>query len=207
MTALVVIAKECIPGRAKTRLHPPLTLAEAAEIASRCLSATLAAVESVPASRRILYFDGTTAPAEAGAYEVIPQSPGQLDDRLAYIFDQLDEPTILIGMDTPQVCASDFQGAFDEWPSGVDAVFGPAGDGGFWALGMREPDGELIRGVPMSLSNTGALMFGRLESAGSAVMPLRTLRDVDTIDDLRALGHRFEWAAAESQDVLAGGVR
>ncbi|HWU59682.1 MAG TPA: glycosyltransferase, partial [Microbacteriaceae bacterium] len=57
-TTLVLIAKECVPGRVKTRLHPPFTLEEAATIASACLLDTLAAVAQLPAGRRILYFDG-----------------------------------------------------------------------------------------------------------------------------------------------------
>ena len=43
MSALVVIAKECLPGRVKTRLHPPFTMAEAAAIAAASLADTLAA--------------------------------------------------------------------------------------------------------------------------------------------------------------------
>ena len=41
MTTLIVIAKECVPGRVKTRLHPPFSLEQAAEIASACLADTL----------------------------------------------------------------------------------------------------------------------------------------------------------------------
>jgi glycosyltransferase A (GT-A) superfamily protein (DUF2064 family) len=181
-TTLVVIAKETIPGKVKTRLHPPLSLEQAASLAALAIGDTLAAVEPLPAKRRILLFAGAVTPAGSESYDVVQQVSGDLDERLAAIFDELDGPTILIGMDTPQVTAADLAPAFD-WPEGVDAFFGPATDGGFWALGMAEPRGDLIRGVPMSREYTGRIQLERLLEAGLNVHLLPALTDVDTFDD------------------------
>ena len=134
MTAIVVIAKECLPGRVKTRLHPPLSLEQAAELAAASLDDTIEAVRNIPADRRILFFDGDTPPASADGFEIMPQPAGTLDERLAALFDTLDEPTVLVGMDTPQLRPGDVR-----WPDSGDVVFGPALDGGYWAIGMREP--------------------------------------------------------------------
>ncbi|MCS0498327.1 TIGR04282 family arsenosugar biosynthesis glycosyltransferase [Protaetiibacter mangrovi] len=183
MIDLVVIAKEPLPGRAKTRLHPPLSLEEAAELAAAAIDDTLAAVADVPAARRILLFDGARLPPRAAGYQVVPQSSGELDARLGAIFDELTAPCVLIGMDTPQVTAEHLAPAFDGWPDDVDAWFGAATDGGYWALGMRNPRGDLIRGVPMSRSDTGRHQLARLRGAGLRVGMLPTLTDVDTIDD------------------------
>jgi glycosyltransferase A (GT-A) superfamily protein (DUF2064 family) len=184
VTALVVIAKEPVAGRVKTRLHPPLTLEQAARLAAAAIDDTLAAIATLPASKRVLLFDGERVPDAATGYEVIPQVHGRLDERLAGLFDASEEPTILIGMDTPQLRPADLAPAFP-WPDDVDAWFGPASDGGFWAIGMREPRGELIRGVPMSRDDTGAHQLARLEAAGLRVGILRTLIDVDDIADAR----------------------
>jgi glycosyltransferase A (GT-A) superfamily protein (DUF2064 family) len=178
MTALIVIAKEPLPGRAKTRLHPPFTLEQAAELAAAAIDDTLAAVADLPASRRILLFEGTHPPRSADGYEIVPQASGELDERLAAAFDAVDGPAVLIGMDTPQLTAADLAPAFG---GTEDAWFGPAADGGFWALGLREPRGDLIRGVPMSRDDTGALQLARLH--GLRVGMLRELTDVDTYDD------------------------
>ena len=183
MTTLIVIAKECLPGRVKTRLHPPLSLEQAALLAAASLDDTLAATATMPASRRVLAFDGANPPAAAAAFEVVPQVDGGLDDRLGAIFDHCAGPTVLIGMDTPQVTAELLAPVFDVWPAEVDAWFGPAADGGFWALALREPDGDLIRGVPMSRDDTGARQLERLHATGLRVRMLPTLTDVDTIDD------------------------
>lgn len=182
MTALVIIAKEPLPGRAKTRLHPPLSLTQAAAIAAACIDDTIEATRALPATERILFFDGTIVPAAAGEYRVVPQPEGSLDERLAELFDHCTGPTILIGMDTPQLVLTDLQPAFASWPEEVDAWFGPATDGGYWALGMREPRGEFIRGIPMSRSDTGARQLARLREAGLRVGKLPTLTDIDTIE-------------------------
>ena len=183
MTTLVLIAKEPIPGRVKTRLHPTLSFSEAAELAAASIDDTIEAMRDVPATHRILLFDGERPPASASAFEVIPQSMGDLDARLAAIFDARSEPILLIGMDTPQISAADVHPVFHDWPAHIDAWFGPANDGGFWALGMREPTGDVIRGVPMSRDDTGAIQLQRLAAAGLTVGLLPTLTDVDTIAD------------------------
>ncbi|TDW30722.1 TIGR04282 family arsenosugar biosynthesis glycosyltransferase [Cryobacterium psychrophilum] len=182
MTVLVVIAKECLPGRVKTRLHPPLSLEQAALLAAASLDDTLTAVASLPATRRVLAFDGDIPPAAAAGWEILPQVSGSLDERLAAIFDTFDEPTVLIGMDTPQVTAELLAPVFAS-DAETDAWLGLAEDGGFWALAMNKPNGALILGVPMSRGDTGAHQLDRLTDAGLRVSQLPPLVDVDTIDD------------------------
>jgi glycosyltransferase A (GT-A) superfamily protein (DUF2064 family) len=183
MTTLVVIAKECLPGKVKTRLHPPFSLEQAAELAAASLDDTLRAVSSLPATRRVLAFDGIQPPAGSEYYDVIAQPTGELDTRIGAIFDQCSGPTVLIGMDTPQVSAEVLAPVFDVWPDGTDAWFGFANDGGYWALGLAEPDGSLIRGVPMSRPDTGRRQLDRLEERGLSVRMLPELVDVDTVED------------------------
>jgi len=183
MTILVIIAKECLPGKVKTRLHPPLSLAQAAELAAASLDDTLRAVSALPATRRILAFDGLVPPAAAAGFEILEQVAGGLDERLAAIFDHCGERTLLIGMDTPQVTTALLEPVFTDWTDDVDAWFGFADDGGFWALALAEPNGDLIRGIQMSRDDTGACQLDRLRAAGLRVAILPTLTDVDTIDD------------------------
>ena len=186
MTTLVVIAKECLPGRVKTRLHPDLTLEQAAEAAAASLADTFAALAGLPAERRILAFDGILSPPGSEPYDVIPQTSGDLDERLAAVFDAAEGPTLLVGMDTPQLSAADLAPYFP-WPDDTDFAFGPALDGGFWCLGMREPRGDLIRGVPMSRDDTGVQQLKRLCETGGAVRMLPPLMDIDTIVEARAV--------------------
>ncbi|NBE54268.1 TIGR04282 family arsenosugar biosynthesis glycosyltransferase [Streptomyces boluensis] len=183
MTTLLVIAKEPLPGRVKTRLTPPYTPRQAARLAEAALADTLDAVAATPADRRVLVLDGRPGPWLPPGFEVVPQCGGGLDARLADAFAGCSGPTLLIGMDTPQVTPELL--TFE--PAGCDAVFGPAADGGFWALGLAEPDPELLRGVPMSTAVTGAVQRARLVAAGLRVRDLPRLRDVDTAADAAAV--------------------
>jgi glycosyltransferase A (GT-A) superfamily protein (DUF2064 family) len=178
-TTLLVLAKAPAPGRVKTRLTPPFTPAEAAGLAEAALCDTLAAVLAAPARRRILVLDGEPGTWLPAGIEVRRQRGGGLDERIAAAFADADGPTLLVGMDTPQLTPRQLDVRWD----GVDAWIGPAADGGFWALGLREPVPGLVLGVPMSCSCTGAVALGRLRDAGLRVGGLARLRDVDTAAD------------------------
>ncbi|KOT41366.1 glycosyltransferase [Streptomyces caelestis] len=174
---MLVIAKEPRPGRVKTRLTPPFTPGEAAELAEAALADTLDAVARTPARRRVLVLDGAPGRWLPAGVEVVPQGAGGLDERLAAAFAGCDGPALLIGMDTPQVTPELLTVDFAD----CDAYFGPAEDGGFWALGLAEPDPRLLRGVPMSTPGTGAAQRRRLTHL--RVRELPRLRDVDTAYD------------------------
>ncbi|WP_210603247.1 TIGR04282 family arsenosugar biosynthesis glycosyltransferase [Brevibacterium oceani] len=186
MTTLIMLAKECVPGKVKTRLSPPLTLTAAAEVAAACIDITAAAVDRFDWTRKVLCLDGTRLPRDFTGWDIVAQSDGDLDERIAAVLDACAGPTVLIGMDSPQLDRGVLNLLSTEWPDDCDAWFGPAADGGFWALGLREPVGDLVRGVPMSRADTGAIQLERLRAAGLRTTLLPVLRDIDTVADLDA---------------------
>ena len=196
MTALVVVAKAPAPGRSKTRLCPPCTFAEAARLAEAALADTLAAVAASSARRKVLVLDGGPGPWVPSGFDVIPQRGRGLDERLASAFDDAG-PGLLIGMDTPQVTAALLDRSIERLEEpGIDAVIGPAEDGGYWAIGLRVPDRAVFIGVPMSVAGTGAAQRRRLADLRLRTAELPMLRDVDRIEDARAVasaipGSRF----------------
>ena len=182
---VMVIAKEPVPGRVKTRLTPPYTPVEAAELAQAALADTLTAVASARVARRVLALAGSPGPWLPPGFDVIGQRGGGLDERIASALADAratcPAPLVLIGMDTPQVTPALLAAAAGPLVSGAaDATFGMAEDGGFWLLGLRDIDPALVLGVPMSRPDTGALQLARLHAAGLRVMPLPELSDVDT---------------------------
>jgi uncharacterized protein len=185
-TTLLVIAKQPVPGRVKTRLVPPCTYEQAASLAEAALADTLCAVLMTPARRRVLILDGQPGPWLPPGFDIVPQCGGPLDERLAAAFAAVSGPALLIGMDTPQVTPALLT---VDWGT-ADAAFGPATDGGFWALGLRTPDSALLRGVPMSTATTGAIQRVRLVAAGLRVLDLPQLRDVDTAADAVAVARQ-----------------
>ncbi len=184
---VLVLAKAPVPGRVKTRLCPPLTPAEAARLAEAALADTLDAVLACAADRRVLVLDGAPGPWLPRGIEVVPQHGAGLAERLARAWaGPLGAATLQIGMDTPQVSPTllDLGFALLEAP-GADAVLGLAGDGGWWAIGMRRADPQVFDGVPMSDPSTGTAQLAALTRRGHRVRLLPLLRDVDTAADLQ----------------------
>lgn len=181
---LLVIAKEPVAGRVKTRLCPPLAARQAAQVAAAALADTLDAVAAAPAQRRVLVLDGNRGPWLPDGFEVVPQLSGGLDVRLAGALASMDGPCLLVGMDTPQVSADLLADGVDRLARGAEAVIGPAADGGFWAIGLAQRAPAAFPGVPMSTSGTYRAQLRRLFALGLDVDVLPTLCDVDVADDL-----------------------
>ena len=205
--ALVVLAKAPVAGRVKTRLCPPLLAADAACLAEAALHDTLEAVASVPGTRALLVLDGDPGAWLPSGFELARQRDGGLGERLAGAFATVGGPALVVGMDTPQLTAPLLDRALDALDApGVDAVLGPAADGGYWTIGLRRPGRRVFTGVPMSSPRTYAVQRARLRRLGMRVAELDELRDVDTIEDAWAVaaespGSRF----AETLASLRGG--
>lgn len=209
----LVLAKAPVPGRVKTRLCPPCTPEQAARLAAAALADTLATVARVPAAARTLVLRGTHRPP--AGWRLLPQRGGGLPDRLHHAFADTRRPgvaSLLVGMDTPQLTPALLSDAVAALLApGVDAVLGPAEDGGWWLLGLREPaHATVLRGVATSTGRTGADTLAALHRLGLRVARLATLRDVDTAADARAVARRcpgwgrFPRAVAEHLPTPAG---
>ena len=177
---LVVIAKSPVPGQVKTRLSPTFTPEEAAALAAAMTRDTLAAVAAVGPRHTVIAWEGPRTAWLPGSAAVLNQCAGPLDVRLEQVFAQAldtddDRPTILVGMDTPQVSGPELE---VDW-AGADAVLGLCEDGGYWAIGFRRFHPGAIRGITMSTTGTGAEQLRRLRALGLTVRLLPTMRDVD----------------------------
>ena len=233
MSTVIVLAKAPVPGRVKTRLTPPFSPRQAADLAEAALRDTLTAASGSKADHLLVFLDGGAGPwlaaasqaAGSPAISVLAQPDGGLDRRIAAAMTaaaSLDPgPALLIGMDTPQVTTALLDEGLDALTegTGADAVLGLAQDGGFWALGLSAgclvgdfPE-RLVHGVPMSTARTGAEQHARLVGARLRVVSLPELQDVDTAADAHAVaalvpGSAFARHLAgclPDTDLLAGG--
>ncbi|MCV7260488.1 TIGR04282 family arsenosugar biosynthesis glycosyltransferase [Mycobacterium shimoidei] len=198
---LLVVAKAPIPGHAKTRLAAKLGDDVAAQIAAAALLDTLDAVAAAPVSARVVAFRGDLAAAIDGAeiqrqlasFTVIAQRGNSFADRLANAHTDAavaGYPVLQIGMDTPQVTA-ELLGDCGRQLTDAPAVLGFARDGGWWALGVQEPESaQCLRTVPMSQPDTGVLTRKALQRNGVDVKPLPELADFDVVDDVAAVRER-----------------
>jgi glycosyltransferase A (GT-A) superfamily protein (DUF2064 family) len=223
--ALLVLAKAPVPGEVKTRLCPPATPDQAARIAAAALLDTLDAVLAVRHVTPVVALtgdltnaiDATALTTRLRATTVLPQRGTTLGQRIATSHTDAAAvagylPVLQVGMDTPQADAGLLEGCLDLLDGdGVDAVYGPAADGGWWALGVRRPAvAALIAHVPTSLPDTGARTLTVLRAAGCRVVKLPELSDVDTWEDATKVaaevpGGRFAAAVAALSPQLGSG--
>jgi rSAM/selenodomain-associated transferase 1 len=207
---LLVLAKEPVAGRVKTRLCPPCTPAEAAAIAEALLADTLAAACGSGADRVVVALDGRPGGWCPAGVEVVDQGRGDLAQRLTRAWSFVVGPAVQIGMDTPQLTPAVLESAMATLVSAsVDAVLGPAEDGGWWAIGLRRPHPLAFAGIPTSRADTGARQAARLAVLGLRTRSLATRRDVDTWADALTVAAtcpttRFAAQVAEVGAALAG---
>lgn len=187
---LTIIAKEPREGFVKTRLCPPCSPQQAADVAAAALLDTLDAVDAVVARftgvDRVLLFDGDPTAWTRPGYRVVPQRGSGLASRLSNAFDDLG-PGIIVGMETPGAVPALADGV-SALRSGFD-VMGLAVDGGYWAIGLHRVDPAVFADIPMSTSSTGLAQLSRLHRLQRQVRMLPLAHDLDTIDDLRIAAH------------------
>ena len=116
-------------------------------------------------------------------------------------------------MDTPQLTPAILEDAAAALGGhDTDAVLGPAFDGGYWTIGLNQPDPAVFSGVPMSHPDTGRAQARRLDELGLRWAELAPLRDVDTFAAAQAVARldpssRFAAAlrSLQTQDQVAYG--
>jgi glycosyltransferase A (GT-A) superfamily protein (DUF2064 family) len=213
----VVLAKAPEPGRVKTRLCPPATPELAAAIASAALLDTLDAAAGVagghrrradrgPGRRRRRGRSGRRA-GRARRRRAARGGAGRADRRRARRRRRAAPgPPDPAGRDGhPRRPTAELLSHCAERLAepGVDAVLGPATDGGWWVLGLRDPlAATALHGVPMSTAETGDRTLDALRAAGLRVALAEPLTDVDTAAEAVAVaaqvpGSRFARAVAE----------
>ena len=162
----LVLAKAPVAGRSKTRLGQTIGMDAAASVAAAALLDTLAVcARAFGTERCVLALDGDLAEAVDGTdiarrirgWTVFAQHGVGLAERIAHAHLEAGPgPVVQIGMDTPQVEPAHLLEAAAALDA-HDVVLGPAEDGGWWLLGLRDPsDAAMLVGVPMSTPDTFA---------------------------------------------------
>jgi rSAM/selenodomain-associated transferase 1 len=201
MTALLIIfAKEPRPGQVKTRLSPPLSPEEAAQLYHSFLQDILEEMARGPEVRLAVAFSPPEAQvffhglAPPGTY-LFPQEGADLGERMARAFARGFAagfgPVLLRGGDVPDLPAAMVSEATGVLAAGQDrVVLGPCPDGGYYLIGLSQPQPLLFQGPAWSSRTvlTDTLRLAR--ELGLRVHLLPPWPDIDTYDDLQTFLHR-----------------
>ena len=156
---LIVMARWPAPGRCKRRLAQEIGAARAAQIQARLTGHTLAAARDARQGHGlelVLAVEGLGSLAASrwgkalGADRTVLQGRGALGLRMQRQFQRAAREgaskVVLIGSDLPELEASDLTAAFTSLGH-CQGVLGPAQDGGYWLIGLRRPEPELLAGI------------------------------------------------------------
>ncbi|GAB3587040.1 TIGR04282 family arsenosugar biosynthesis glycosyltransferase [Hymenobacter daeguensis] len=192
---LLVFARVPALGRVKTRLAAGVGEARALATYHELLAITHQAIVAAAVPATVWLADAATAHPTAEEARHWPdlaarcQPAGDLGTRMAAAFAAAfaagAERVAIIGTDCPGLEAAHLREAFVQLEA-HDVVLGPATDGGYYLLGLRQLRPELFQHKAWS---TGSVLADTLADArrlGLRVALLPELRDVDTAEDLAA---------------------
>ncbi|MDR3568830.1 MAG: TIGR04282 family arsenosugar biosynthesis glycosyltransferase [Syntrophobacteraceae bacterium] len=193
-TIVVIVAKEPVASRVKTRLCPDLSPVQAAEIYSLFIQDMVEEMSDLfPATLALAYSpEGSMSAFETILPRTIPmfaQHGAGLGERLSHIFTRLHsegyEQILIINSDSPDMPCSLVRKSTRLLASpGIDLVLGPCADGGYYLIGLKKPAPELFRGIPWSTDRVLALTLERASELGLSCGLLDVWYDIDTCEDL-----------------------
>ena len=211
LCGLGIMTKAPEAGRVKTRLSPPLTPEEAAEL-NKCFLRDLG--QAIDEASRTTPCRGIAVYTPLGkeslyegilpnSFVFVPQRGSDFGERLLFAGEDLLEigfdSFCLINSDSPMVPASSFARAVRLLgESSERVVLGPSEDGGYYLIGLKRMHAQLFQEIDWSTERVLEQTIQRSKEIGleTAILPLGL--DVDDRATLRTLCKRL--FADELQD-------
>ncbi len=193
---LLVFAKAPIPGQVKTRLIPSMEEIAAASLHEKLVLQSLKTVTISDLGPVELWCTPSTQHpffklcAEKFRLRLRKQTDGDIGKRMAYAFDHTLRKVpsaLLIGTDCPSLTQDDLKETAEALSQGMDAVIGPAEDGGYVLLGLRRFAPELFAGISWGTDLVFEETRERLRGLGWQWHELKERWDVDRPEDVKRL--------------------
>lgn len=191
---LVMFTRYPEPGRTKTRLISHLGAEGAATLQRQMTEHGLAqmtvATQHLPLVVEVHFAGGSLAAMQdwlGDAVAYVAQGSGDLGDRLNAALSQsfaLGRPgAIAIGSDCPALGAEHLAAAIQALER-VDVAIGPATDGGYYLIGLRQLEPALFQGIDWGTERVLEQTLAAATAQGLTVELLAPLTDVDYPEDL-----------------------
>jgi rSAM/selenodomain-associated transferase 1 len=199
---LVVVAKEPVPGKVKTRLLPELSPVIAADLYRCFLCDRIQEISTLTEVDRTIAYTPedareTFTRLAVDGFKLFAQQGKTLGERLNNIFleklSQGYKAVSIVDSDSPDLPKSIIKESFHLLSSKrADVVFGPCHDGGYYLVGMRRPHPELFRDIPWSTENVLSVTLEKARQMGLNVKLLSAWNDLDTFEDLLEFYARYK---------------
>ncbi len=187
--ALVIFAKEPDPKTVKTRLSPCLSPSERMALYKGLLENTFSIASSIKDASVFISYTPNSGKAffSKFGFEVFPQEGADLGERMynsiCFIKSSGFQRCIVIGTDIPDISESIIGEGFERLKN-CDIVLGPAMDGGYYLIGMKECLKEVFIDISWSTDVVLKQTIEKIAKCEKTFSLLPTLRDIDRPQDI-----------------------
>jgi rSAM/selenodomain-associated transferase 1 len=195
----LVVAKAPGPGRAKTRLAAAIGPERAAALGRAMLLDTLDGCRREVPVVGVLCAEGDDVEmlaelAGPGAPIVVQEGTGLGDAQRTGVRQALARGgvALLVSSDIPGIPTGALRHAVESLREGIDVVLGPGFDGGYWLIAVREQHPGLFADIPWSTEGVLEATLARCGELSLGAGLLEPWRDIDTMDDVRALAAELD---------------
>jgi len=198
---ILVFAREPVAGNVKTRLARTIGDQAAVQFHQEVVTKTVEMAAKSGLAELELHVSGNMehpffrSLADQYGMRICLQEGNDLGEKMFYALKQsLDHASycILIGTDCPVMTADYLKQAFHMLENGLDAVIGPAEDGGYVLIGASRVDISWFKNIDWGSQHVLAQSRQRLTANNARYDELQQLWDVDHIDDL----HRWRLSSS-----------
>jgi len=198
---LIIFAKAPEPGQVKTRLTPFLSPETAARLQQAFLLDILKMTRNVASTRLIACAPDTSHSffqrcKKEEAIRLMPQKGKDLGERMKQAFQwafcEGFEKVVIIGCDSPTLCASHIEDAFERLVS-HSAVIGPSLDGGYYLIGAKMLLPQLFTQMNWGTETVLSETLKRLNTAKQPYHLLPFWYDIDLPADLIFLKQHLQY--------------
>lgn len=186
--ALIIFLKHPELGLCKTRLAKTIGDSNALKIYEKLLQHTHLITQNLPVQKYLYFNKENHKPVQwEGDYHISYQNQGNLGDKMkvafAEVFKKPHYPVIIIGTDCIELTSEIISNAFRQL-NHYDVVIGPAKDGGYYLLGLKNPTPKIFDNIIWSTNTVLSETIKRVQKLDLTHCFMPVLSDVDVETDL-----------------------
>jgi rSAM/selenodomain-associated transferase 2/rSAM/selenodomain-associated transferase 1 len=197
---LIIFTRYPEPGKTKTRMIPQLGVEGAADLQRRMTDCLVSKVKTWIEQRSLaveIRFEGGSeklmrewlGPSFSYRHQGRGHIGRRMERAIADGFQDGCESVVIIGSDIPDISSAIIHQAFEELQKN-NLVLGPAGDGGYYLIGMQKTDEnqaypELFESINWGTNQVLSQTLAAANQLGIGYALLDTLKDVDRPEDLK----------------------
>ncbi len=193
MNTLIIFIKYPQAGKVKTRLAKDIGDNEAAKIYSQMTKTIIEKTIDTANYNTFIFYDPPEKEQDIKKWinkkelNYLPQLGNTLGERISSAFKEVyssgTNKALIIGSDCIDVDKVTINEAIDLLDT-TDVILGPAQDGGYYLLGTNEYSPQIFQDIEWSTDKVLQQTIQQVNKMGLKYKLLKTLKDIDTVDDL-----------------------